>query len=91
MSYISKINTARISSFKCVRPLGKINKTYYIMFKQQNIINNPYAYQTLYPKIIVLDIPNLEINKYNKYYKNNVNEIKKRINNTYYLKIIELN
>jgi hypothetical protein len=54
------------------------------MFKQQFI---PYQF---YPRVIVLDIPTLEINKYNKHNKYNVNEIKKRINNTYYLKIIGL-
>jgi hypothetical protein len=76
------------------------------MLKHQNIIrqqkvceqyiNQQYINQRqlnldLHPKVVILDIPNLEINKNNKNNKYNVNEIKKRINNTYYLKIIGLN
>jgi hypothetical protein len=41
--------------------------------------------------VVVLNIPNLEINKNNKNNKYYVNEINKRNNNTYYLKIIGIN
>jgi hypothetical protein len=64
------------------------------MLKTQNIIRSQSIIKQqinswLYPKVIILDISNLEINKNNKNY--NINEIKKRINNTYYLKIMGLN
>jgi len=60
-------------------------------YTSQQYINQKQINQYLYPKVVILDIPNLEINKNNKNNKYNVNEIKKRINNTYYLKIIGLN
>jgi hypothetical protein len=64
------------------------------MLKTQNIIRSQNIIKQqinscLNPKVIILNIPNLEINKNNKNY--NINEIKKRINNTYYLKIMGLN
>ena len=55
----------------------------------QKYVTNQYTNTNLYPRVIMLDVPNLEINKNNKNY--NINEIKKRINNTYYLKIMGLN
>jgi hypothetical protein len=66
------------------------------MLKHQNIINkhyinNQYIAQQNQPQVVVLNIPNLEINKNNKNNKYYVNEINKRNNNTYYLKIIGIN
>jgi hypothetical protein len=66
------------------------------MLKHQNIINkhyinNQYIAQQNQPHVVVLNIPNLEINKNNKNNKYYVNEINKRNNNTYYLKIIGIN
>jgi hypothetical protein len=66
------------------------------MLKHQNIINkhyinNQYVAQQNQPQVVVLNIPNLEINKNNKNNKYYVNEINKRNNNTYYLKIIGIN
>jgi hypothetical protein len=64
------------------------------MLKHQNIISNQYLThiaQQNQPQVVVLNIPNLEINKNNKNNKYYVNEINKRNNNTYYLKIIGIN
>jgi hypothetical protein len=64
------------------------------MLKHQNIISNQYLThiaQQNQLQVVVLNIPNLEINKNNKNNKYYVNEINKRNNNTYYLKIIGIN
>jgi len=64
------------------------------MLKHQNIISNQYLThinKQNQPQVVVLNIPNLEINKNNKNNKYYVNEINKRNNNTYYLKIIGIN
>jgi hypothetical protein len=62
------------------------------MFKTQHIINTRNQMDLhIQPELIVLTIPNLEINKSNKNNRYNISEINKRINNTYYLKIIGLN
>ena len=99
MFNISKINSARISAFKRIRSFIKINIKnknilLYIMLKHQNIISNQYLThinKQNQPQVVVLNIPNLEINKNNKNNKYYVNEINKRNNNTYYLKIIGIN
>lgn len=62
------------------------------MFKTQNIINTQKQINSYrQPELIILTIPKLEINKINKNNRHNIDEINKRINNTYYLKIIGLN
>ena len=61
------------------------------MLKHQNIINKHYIAHKNKPQVVVLNIPNLEINKNNKNNKYYVDEINKRMNNTYYLKIMGIN
>ena len=61
------------------------------MLKHQNIINKHYIAHQNKPQVVVLNIPNLEINKNNKNNKYYVYEINKRMNNTYYLKIMGIN